>query len=89
MKVMAREGQLSGIKMVCRQEGEEEEEEEGEGSGLVGLQGERFFFILYKTRSSVFRWEGWGVGKVEKIGIEGNRERIQIKTIVHLEGKDG
>ena len=30
VKVMAREGQLSRIKMVCRQEEEEEEEEEGE-----------------------------------------------------------
>ena len=29
------------------------------------------------------------VGKVRKIGIEGNGERIQIKTIIHLEGKDG
>ena len=37
VKVMAREGQLSRIKMVCRQE---EEEEEG-GSRLVSVQGER------------------------------------------------
>ena len=29
------------------------------------------------------------VGKVGKIGIDGNRERIQIKTIVHLDGKEG
>ena len=28
-------------------------------------------------------------GKVGKLGIEGNRERIQIKTIVDLKGKDG
>ena len=31
----------------------------------------------------------WDVVKVGKIGIEGNRERIQIKMIVHLEGNDG
>ena len=37
VKVMAREGQLSRIKMVCRQEVEEEEEE----SRLVSVQGER------------------------------------------------
>ena len=37
VKEMAREGQLSGIKMVCRQEEEEEE------SRLVSVQGERFF----------------------------------------------
>ena len=44
VKVMAREGQLSRIKMVCRQEEEEEEEEEGEEeeeSRLVSVQGER------------------------------------------------
>ena len=29
------------------------------------------------------------VGKVEKIKTDGNREIIQIKTIVHLDGKDG
>ena len=44
-KVMAREGQLSRIKMVCRQEEEEEEdaeeEEEEEESRLVSVQGER------------------------------------------------
>ena len=39
VKVMVREGQLSGIKMVCRQE------EEEEGSGLVGMQGERSFLF--------------------------------------------
>ena len=32
---------------------------------------------------------GGDVGKVGKIGIEGKVERIQIKTIVHLEGRDG
>jgi len=37
VKVMAREGQLSRIKMVCRQE----EEEEEEGSRLVSVQGDR------------------------------------------------
>ena len=42
------------------------------------------FCFEFKTRNRVFRWEGVG-----KIGIEGNRERIQIKTMVHLEGKDG
>ena len=44
VKVMVREGQLSRIKMVCRQEEEEEEEEEGEEeeeSRLVSVQGER------------------------------------------------
>ena len=29
-----------------------------------------------------------GVVKVREIEIEGNRERIQMKTIVHLEGKE-
>ena len=42
---MVREGQLSRIKMVCRQKEEEkeeeEEEEEEEGSRLVSVQGER------------------------------------------------
>ena len=41
MKVMAREGQLSRIKMVCRQEEEEEDAEEEEESRLVSVQGER------------------------------------------------
>ena len=44
MKVMAREGQLSRIKMVCWQEEEEEEDEEEEAeeeSRLVSVQGER------------------------------------------------
>ena len=43
VKVMAREGQLSRIKMVCWQEEEEEEdeEEEEEESRLVSVQGER------------------------------------------------
>ena len=48
-----------------------------------------FFSFKFKTRIRVFSWEGWGRWEVRKIGIEGNRERIQIKTIVHLEGKDG
>ena len=48
-----------------------------------------FFSFKFKTRNRVFRWEGWGIGKVGKIGIEGNRERIQTKTIVHLEGEEG
>ena len=53
VKVMAREGQLSRIKMVCRQEEEEEEEEEYE-SRLMSVQGERYFFIFgFKTRNSV------------------------------------
>ena len=30
-----------------------------------------------------------GVGKVGKIRIGRNRERIQTKTIVHQQGKDG
>ena len=45
VKVMAREGQLSRIKMVCRQKEEEdedaEEEEKEEESRLVSVQGER------------------------------------------------
>ena len=63
VKVMAREGQLSRIKMVCRQEEEEEEDkEEEEESRLVSVQGERCFFYIYifKTRNRVFSWEGWG-----------------------------
>ena len=44
--------------------------------------------LLLDLRQETECLEGreWGVGK---IGIEGNRERIQIKTIVHLDGKDG
>ena len=47
VKVMAREGQLSRTKMVCRHEEEEEEDEEEEEeaaeeeSRLVSVQGER------------------------------------------------
>ena len=42
VKVMARDNQLSRIKMVCRQEEEEEgDEEEEEESRLVSVQGER------------------------------------------------
>ena len=41
VKVMAREGQLSRIKMVCRQEEEEEEDEEEEETRPVSVQGER------------------------------------------------
>ena len=43
VKVMAREGQPSRIKMVCRQEEEEEEaeEKEEEESRRVSVQGER------------------------------------------------
>ena len=45
MNVMAGEGQLRRIKMVCRQK-EEEEEEAEEGSGLVGVQEERYFLFF-------------------------------------------
>ena len=41
VSVMVREGQLTRIKMVSRQEGEEEDEEEEEKSRLVSVQGER------------------------------------------------
>ena len=44
VKVMAREGQLNRIEMVCQQaeeEEEDEEEEEEEESRLVSVQGER------------------------------------------------
>ena len=42
---MAKEGQLSRTKMVCRQEEEEEEDEEEEESRLECVQGEKFFFF--------------------------------------------
>ena len=55
------------------------------------MQGERYFFVFFggfKTRNSVLLGGMGDVGKVGRIGIEGNRERIHIKTIVHQEGKD-
>ncbi len=82
VKVMAREGQLSRIKMVCRQEEEEEEEEESE-------KGSVFFFFFLKIRNRVISWVG-GMGDVKKVGqieIEDNGEKIQINTIVHRGGR--
>ena len=56
------------------------------------MQGERQFFCfvlnLRQETECLVRRDG-GVGKVGKIRIEGNQERIQIKTIVHQEEKDG
>ena len=43
---------------------------------------------MYDKKQSVSLGGLGGVGKVAKTGIEGNRERIQIKTIVHREWKD-
>ena len=60
MKVMVRVGQLKSNK-----DGVPAEEEEEEGSDLVGMQGERwgfllFFFLLNLRQETVFSWEGWG-----------------------------
>ena len=60
--------------------------------GTRGFSGRKVVFFgfsfKFNTRNRVFSWEGWGHWESGEIGIEGNRERIQIKTIVHLEGKD-
>ena len=49
-----------------------------------------FFYILrHETEGTVERDRRRLVGKVEKIKTDGNKEKIQINTIVHIDGKTG
>ena len=79
--------------MVCQQEEEEEEKKKKDWDSWVWREKGRFFFffslLIFRQEMECLVGRDGGVGKVAKIGIDGNMERIQIKTIVHLEGKDG
>ena len=49
-----------------------------------------FFYILRHEAEGIVRRDKRRVeGKVEKIKTDGNKEKIQINTIVHIDGKTG
>ena len=49
-----------------------------------------FFYILrHETEGIVGRDRRRLEGKVEKIRTDGNKEKIQINTIVHIDGNTG